>query len=74
MTGNYTEIFGHPPRLSRHAIERMNTSGIAPQRLAEALSNPAIRGTSPETINFIGGGIVAVVDDAGVVVTVYWAA
>ena len=50
----------------------MNTDGIPPRQLADALSNPAVPGTSPGTVNFIGDGITAVVNEEGMVVTVYW--
>ena len=49
----------------------MNTAAITPRQLAGALSNPAVPGTSPGTVNFVGGGITAVVNDEGMVVTVY---
>jgi hypothetical protein len=35
----------------------MNTDGISSQRLDAALSTPAVPGTSPGTINFVGAGI-----------------
>ena len=72
MSGSYADRFGHPPWISEHAIEWMNTNGISPRQLADALSNPAIPGTSPGTVNFVGEGITAVVNDEGMVVTVYW--
>ncbi len=49
----------------------MNTDGISPKQLADALTNEAVPGTSPGTVNFIGEGITAVVNDDGMVVTVY---
>jgi len=52
-------------------MERMNTDGISPQQLAEALANPAIPGTSPGTLNFVGERIAVVVNDEGMIVTVY---
>jgi hypothetical protein len=52
-------------------MERMNTDGISPRQLAEALSNPAIAGMSPGTVYFVGGGIIAVVNEQGIIVTVY---
>jgi hypothetical protein len=72
VSGSYADRFGHPPWISRHATERMNTDGISPRQLAEALNNPAVPGTSPGTINFIGGAITAVVNNEGMIVTVYW--
>ena len=69
--GSYADRFGHPPWISRHAMERMNTAAITPRQLADALSNPAVPGTSPGTVNFVGGGITAVVNDEGMIVTVY---
>ena len=48
----------------------MNTAAITPRQLAGALSNPAVPGTSPGTVNFVGG-ITAVVNDEGMIVTVY---
>lgn len=71
MGGSYTEIFGHPPWISRHAIERMNTDGISPRQLDAALANAAVPGVSPRTVHFVGSGITAVVNDDGLVVTVY---
>lgn len=50
----------------------MNTYGIAPRQLAEALETPAVPGTSPGTVNFVGGRVTAVVNDLGMIVTVYW--
>jgi hypothetical protein len=41
-------------------MERMNTDGISPLQLAEALDKPAVPGMSPGTVNFVGGGITAV--------------
>ncbi len=73
MPGSYAERFGHPPWISRHAMERMNTDGISPQQLADALANPAVPGTSTGTVDFVGGGITAVVNEDGMVVTVYQA-
>jgi hypothetical protein len=49
----------------------MNTDGISPRQLDEALSNTAVPGMSPGTIHFVGRGITAVVNDEGLVVTVY---
>jgi Domain of unknown function (DUF4258) len=72
VPGSYDDRFGHPPWISRHAMERMNTDGISPQQLANALANPAIPGTSAGTINFVAEGIIAVVDEEGMIVTVYW--
>ena len=63
---------GTRPGFSPHAMERMNTDGISPRQLADALSNPAVPGTSAGTVNFIGDGITAVVNEEGMVVTVYW--
>jgi len=54
-------------------MERMNTDGISPQQLADALANPAVPGTSTGTVDFVGGGITAVVNEDGMVVTVYQA-
>ena len=71
MSGSYAERFGSPPWISPHAMERMNTDGISPQQLAEALANPAIPGTSPGTLNFVGERIAVVVNDEGMIVTVY---
>jgi len=67
----YADRFGHPPWISRHAMERMNTDGISPRHLADALANPPVPGASPGTINFVGREITAVVNDEGMVVTVY---
>lgn len=72
MSGSYQDRFGHPPWVSRHAMERMNTDGISPRQLAEALSNPAASGISPGTVNFVGAEVTAVADDEGMIVTVYW--
>ena len=74
MPGSYVDRFGHPPWISPHAMERMNTDGISPQQLADALANPAVPGTSRRTVNFVGEEVTAVVNDEGMVVTVYWAA
>jgi hypothetical protein len=52
-------------------MERMNTDGISPRQLADALANPPLPGASPGTINFVGGEITAVVNDEGMVVTIY---
>jgi hypothetical protein len=52
-------------------MERMNTDGISPRQLAEALDTPALPGTSPGTVNFVRSGITAVVNDEGMIVTVY---
>ena len=71
MPDGYAARFGHPPRISRHAIERMNTDGISPRELDAALAGPPVSGASPGTVNFIGGGVVAIVNDDGMVVTVY---
>jgi hypothetical protein len=72
VSGSYAERFGSPPQISSHAMERMNTDGISPQQLADALSNPAVPGTSPGTVNFVGEQVTAVVNDDGIIVTIYW--
>ena len=72
MSRSYVERFGHPPWISRHAIERMNTDGISPRQLADALGNPAVPGLSPGTVDFVGEDVTAVVDEDGTIVTVYW--
>jgi hypothetical protein len=70
MADTYAERFGHP-RISRHAMERMNTAGISPRQLADALATPAVPGTSPGTMKFIGDEVTAVVNEDGMIVTVY---
>jgi len=72
VSDSYIDRFGHPPRISQHAIERMNTDGISPRQLADALAKPAVPGASPETVNFVGGEVTAVANDEGMIVTVYW--
>jgi hypothetical protein len=52
-------------------MERMNTDGISPRQLANALANPAVPGISAGTTNFVGEGIIAVVNEEGMIVTVY---
>jgi hypothetical protein len=52
-------------------MERMNTDGISPRQLADALANAPVPGISPGTVNFVGGEITAVVNDEGIVVTIY---
>jgi hypothetical protein len=71
VPGSYEDRFGHPPWISRHAKERMNTDGISPRQLANALANPAVPGTSAGIINFVGEGIIAVVNEEGMIVTLY---
>jgi hypothetical protein len=71
LPGSYADRFGHAPSISLHAIERMNTDGISPRQLAEALANPAVPGGSPGTPYFVGGGIAVVVNEDGLVVTAY---
>lgn len=71
MADTYAEKFGHPPWISQHAMGRINTSGISPRQLAEALSRPASPGTSPRTVNFVGEQITAVVNEEGMIITVY---
>lgn len=46
-------------------MERMNTAGISPQQLAEALATPALPGISPGTMNFVGNQVTAIVSDEG---------
>jgi hypothetical protein len=70
MAANYFEMFG-VPSFSVHAIERMNTGGISPLQLNQALSGSPLPGESPGTMNFIGGGVTAIVNDEGIIVTVY---
>jgi len=53
-------------------MERMNTDGISPRQLAGALAQQAVPGTSPGTANFVGEDVTAVVNEDGVIVTVYW--
>jgi hypothetical protein len=72
MADTYAEKFGHPPWISQHAIERMNTDGVSPRQLADALALPAVPGLSPGTVNFVGKDVTAVVNDEGMIVTVYW--
>jgi hypothetical protein len=71
MAETYAEKFGHPPRISGHAMERMNTLGISPRQLAEALHQTARSGTSPGTVDFVGEQVTAVVNEEGMIVTVY---
>ncbi|HVH80533.1 MAG TPA: hypothetical protein VM782_14150 [Stellaceae bacterium] len=71
MADTYADRFGHPPWISQHAIERMNTLGISPRQLADALNHPAIPGISPGTVNFVGDQVTAVVNEDGMIVTVY---
>jgi hypothetical protein len=72
VADTYIERFGHPPWISQHAIERMNTDGISPRQLAETLAAPAIAGASPGTVNFVGKDVTAVANEEGMIVTVYW--
>ena len=71
MADTYAERFGHPPWISRHALERMNTLGISPGQLAEALSRPAAPGTSPGTVDFTSEQVTAVVNEDGMIITIY---
>ena len=71
MADTYAERFGHPPSISRHAMERMNTLGISPHQFADALEQPSGPGTSPGTVNVVGRWVTVVVNDDGVIVTVY---
>jgi hypothetical protein len=50
----------------------MNSDGTSPKQLADALANPAVPGTSPGTVNFVGEDVTAVADEDGMIVTVYW--
>jgi hypothetical protein len=49
----------------------MNQAGISPRQLNRALSESPIPGTSPGTMNFVAESVTAVVNDEGVIVTVY---
>jgi hypothetical protein len=71
MADTYAERFGQPPRISQHAMERMNTLGISPRQLAEALDREASPGVSPGTAHFVGRWVIAVVNEDGLIVTVY---
>ena len=71
MADTYAERFGHPPWISQHAIERMNTLGISPTQLMEALNRSAVPGTSPGTVDFVGRHVTVVVNEEGMIVTVY---
>ena len=70
LAASYFEMFGGPA-LSVHAIERMNETGISPTQLNGALSSSPLPGLSPGTLKFMGGGITAIVNEDGLVVTVY---
>jgi hypothetical protein len=71
MADTYAERFGHPPSISQHAIERMNTLGVSPHQLAEALQQSARTGTSPGTVSFVGRWVTVVANDEGLIVTIY---